>query len=183
MEPLAVGMRTGSPLRASPLQEPRAGAYVLVWATPNGGPSPGTRDRPPAAERRDSLTFLALDHVQLAMPPGGEEPARGFYGGVLGLGEIPKPETMRAGGGVWFRSGGVELHLGPEGNFSPARKAHPGLRVDQIDLLAERCEAAGFPVEWDARYPGVRRFYVHDPFGNRIEVLQPERGATPEEGD
>lgn len=112
--------------------------------------------------------------MQLAIPPGAEEQARAFYGGVLGLGEIPKPETMRASGGAWFRAGGVELHLGIEADFQPARKAHPALRVDDIDVLEARCEGAGCPVEWDARYPGVRRFYVHDPFGNRIEVLQPD---------
>ena len=118
------------------------------------------------------MAFLALDHVQIAMAAGGEDAARGFYGGVLGMHEVPKPEPMRANGGAWFRSGGVELHLGAEPDFEPARKAHPALRVDDLDEVAERCEAAGFAPLWDERYPGVRRFYVADPFGNRIEILQ-----------
>jgi catechol 2,3-dioxygenase-like lactoylglutathione lyase family enzyme len=117
--------------------------------------------------------FLALDHVQLAIPVGGEEDARLFYRDVLGFEEVEKPAPMRSSGGVWFRSGVVELHLGVESDFRPARKAHPGLRVDGIDALASRLSAAGLVLEWDERYPGVRRFYVADPFGNRIEILQP----------
>ena len=120
------------------------------------------------------MGIVALDHVQLAMPAGGEREARGFYAGVLGLEELEKPETMKESGGAWYRGGTVELHLGVERDFRPARKAHPGLRVDDVDALAARCTEAGFPVEWDDRYPGVRRFYVHDPFGDRIEILQRE---------
>jgi catechol 2,3-dioxygenase-like lactoylglutathione lyase family enzyme len=116
--------------------------------------------------------FLSLDHVQLAMPRGGEDAARAFYGGVLGMEEVEKPAPMRSSGGAWFRAGGMELHLGVEDGFRPARKAHPGLRVDDVDAHAVRCAAAGVPVEWDDRYPGVRRVYVADPFGNRIEILQ-----------
>jgi catechol 2,3-dioxygenase-like lactoylglutathione lyase family enzyme len=116
---------------------------------------------------------VKLDHVQLAGPRGCEDDARAFFGGVLGLEEIPKPESMRASGGVWFRVGAEELHIGIEDPFSAARKAHPGLRVDssELDAIAQRLEAAGAPVEWDERYPGVRRFYTADPFGNRIEIL------------
>ena len=119
------------------------------------------------------MSFLDIDHVQLAIPRGGEEEGRSFYAGVLGLEEVEKPEAMRAMGGAWFRAGAVELHLGIEADFRPARKAHPGLMVDDIDAVAGRVAAAGLPVEWDDRYPGVRRFYVYDPFGNRIEILQP----------
>lgn len=115
--------------------------------------------------------LLAIDHVQLAMPAGGEDWARSFYVDVLGLTEVPKPEPMRSSGGVWFRSGEVELHLGVEADFRPARKAHPALRVDGLDALAQRCESMGCRITWDGRYPGVRRFYVDDPFGNRIEFL------------
>jgi uncharacterized protein YndB with AHSA1/START domain/catechol 2,3-dioxygenase-like lactoylglutathione lyase family enzyme len=118
------------------------------------------------------MAYLALDHVQIAMPAGEEDAARAFYHGVLGLDELPKPEPMMANGGAWFRSGGVELHLGVEADFQPARKAHPALRVDHLDAVAARCDAAGHAAQWDERYPGVRRFYVHDPFGNRIEVMQ-----------
>lgn len=124
------------------------------------------------------MRYLALDHVQLAIPPGGEERARPFYRDVLGMEELPKPEPMRASGGAWFRAGGVELHLGVEAGFRPARRAHPALRVEGIDALAARCRDAGVEVEWDGRYPGVRRFYVHDPFGNRIEILQPDPAST-----
>jgi catechol 2,3-dioxygenase-like lactoylglutathione lyase family enzyme len=115
---------------------------------------------------------VRLDHVQLAGPPGCERDARAFYAGVLGLEEIPKPEPMRASGGVWFRIGEHELHIGIEDPFTPARKAHPGLRVapGELDAIAARIAAGGAPVEWDERYPGVRRFYTADPIGNRIEI-------------
>ena len=118
------------------------------------------------------MAYLTLDHVQIAMPAGEEDAARAFYQGVLGLDEVPKPAPMMANGGAWFRSGGVELHLGVEAGFEPARRAHPALRVDDADVVAARCDAAGHPAQWDERYPGMRRFYVHDPFGNRIEVMQ-----------
>jgi catechol 2,3-dioxygenase-like lactoylglutathione lyase family enzyme len=115
---------------------------------------------------------VILDHVQLAGPDGCEEDARRFYGGLLGLTEIEKPEPMRGSGGVWFQLGSHELHIGIEDPFAPARKAHPGLRVEpaELDALADRLSAAGAPVDWDGRYPGVRRFYTADPFGNRIEI-------------
>jgi catechol 2,3-dioxygenase-like lactoylglutathione lyase family enzyme len=116
---------------------------------------------------------VKLDHVQLAGPPGCEDRARAFYGDVLGLAELPKPEPMRASGGVWFKLAAGELHVGIEDPFAPARKAHPALRVDpsELDSFAERLQAAGALVDWDDRYPGVRRFYTADPFGNRIEIL------------
>ena len=115
---------------------------------------------------------MILDHVQIAAPPGSEDATRRFYGDLLGLREIPKPEAMRASGGVWFELGRGELHVGIEEAFAPARKAHPGLRVEpaELDVLAERLSAAGAPVDWDDRYPGIRRFYTADPFGNRIEL-------------
>ena len=118
---------------------------------------------------------MILDHVQLAGPPGCEDEARRFYGGLLGLGEIEKPQSMRASGGVWFSLGAQELHIGIEDQFSPARKAHPGLHVEpaELDLLAGRLTEAGATVDWDDRYPGVRRFYTADPFGNRIEIGAP----------
>jgi SAM-dependent methyltransferase len=124
----------------------------------------------PAQRRR--MAYISLDHVQLAMPRHQEDRARSFYRDVLALTEIPKPETMRASGGAWFRSGGVEIHLGVDTEFTPARKAHPGIRVDDIEAIAARCAAASRAVAWDERYPGVRRFYVDDPFGNRLEILQ-----------
>ena len=115
---------------------------------------------------------MRLDHAQLPMPPGGEDTARSFYRDVLGIPEVPKPSSMLDNGGVWFRDGDAELHFSGEVDFRPASKAHPALRVPNLDALAARCEAAGYPVEWDDRYPGVRRCYVFDPFGNRIELMQ-----------
>jgi catechol 2,3-dioxygenase-like lactoylglutathione lyase family enzyme len=93
---------------------------------------------------------------------------------VRGMEEVLKPEAMRASGGAWFKSGLVELHLGVEADFRAARKAHPAVRVDDIEAFATRCSEVGLNIEWDDRYPGVRRFYVSDPFGNRLELLQPE---------
>ena len=116
----------------------------------------------------DRRVVRVLDHVQVMMPVGGEDDARRFYGGILGLTEVEKPEPMQANGGVWFAEG---IHVSAEGGFSPARRAHPALRVDDIDSLAEALAAAGCDVTWDERWPGVRRFYTRDPFGNRVEAL------------
>jgi catechol 2,3-dioxygenase-like lactoylglutathione lyase family enzyme len=114
-----------------------------------------------------------LHHVQLAMPRGREDEARGFFVGVLGMTEIEKPPVLAARGGAWFRGGGVEIHLGVEDPFAPARKAHPGLVVDDLDDAARRVATTGQDVAWDTDFPGFRRFYAHDPFGNRLEFLEP----------
>ena len=111
-----------------------------------------------------------LDHVQLACPRGGEDEARRFYGELLGLKEIEKPEALRSRGGVWFECGGQQLHLGVEEPFSPARKAHPALRVGSVAELEALASRLG-EVSWDSELPGFRRFYVSDPFGNRLELL------------
>ena len=111
-----------------------------------------------------------LDHVQLACPRGGEGEARRFYGGLLGLSEIEKPEPLRSRGGVWFECGAQQLHLGVEEPFAPARKAHPALLVESVDAL-EALGARLGEVTWDSDLPGYRRFYVADPFGNRLELL------------
>ena len=118
------------------------------------------------------MVILALDHIQLAMPPGGEDLARAFYCSVLGLVEQPKPENLARRGGVWFAAGVVRLHLGVEPGFAPARKAHPAFLVDDLDRLRRDCIAAGHAVIEDEPLPGYRRFYVDDPFGNRIECLE-----------
>lgn len=124
-------------------------------------------------------TFVRLHHVQLAIPAGGEDECRAFWGGLLGFEELPKPPVLAARGGCWFRSGGVEVHLGVEADFAPARKAHPGLEVRGLDALAARLAEAGRPVVPDGELPGHRRFYVDDPFGNRLELLEPlEPGAV-----
>jgi catechol 2,3-dioxygenase-like lactoylglutathione lyase family enzyme len=117
--------------------------------------------------------ILGLDHVQLAAPPGCEAQARRFFGELLGLQEIPKPPELAARGGVWFRCGEQELHVGVAEPFVAAAKAHPALRVEPEALagLAERLAGAGSEPEWDEALPGVRRFFVCDPWGNRLELL------------
>ena len=118
------------------------------------------------------VRIVAIDHVQLAMPPGGEDRARAFYTGLLGLPEVAKPPVLAARGGCWFESGAVKLHLGAEGEFRPARKAHPALLVDDLAALADVLERAGVAVRPDTEIPGVARCHVDDPFGNRIELIQ-----------
>jgi catechol 2,3-dioxygenase-like lactoylglutathione lyase family enzyme len=118
------------------------------------------------------MTVLALDHVQLAIPRGGEETARGFYGGVLGFTEVPKPEPMRARGGLWFQAGPVGVHLGVQDDPHPPEKAHPAFVVRGLDAYLARLRAAG--CEWRAsdEIAGVRRGHTRDPFGNRIELIE-----------
>ncbi|TYB62770.1 glyoxalase [Nonomuraea sp. PA05] len=114
------------------------------------------------------MTIKALHHVQLAAPAGSEASLREFYAGVLGLREVPKPPELARRGGVWFRGEGVEIHLGVEEGFRPARKAHPAFLVDDLDAYADRFPGA----RPDHLFPGYRRIYVSDPVGNRIELLQ-----------
>ena len=127
------------------------------------------------AQSYRSAPPLALDHVQVAAPPGCEAAARAFYGGLLGLPELDKPEALRARGGAWFAlAGGGRLHVGVADPFTAATKAHPALRaggVDALRALADRVAGAGAPVRWDAEIPGVARFHTADPWGNRIELL------------
>jgi len=118
------------------------------------------------------MRILGLDHVQLAMPPGEEAAARRFYGGVLGLTEVPKPAPLAPRGGCWFVGGRAVLHLGVEAEFAPARKAHPALLVDDLAAWVEHLVAAGIAVVPDETLPEVRRCYVADPFGNRIELIE-----------
>ena len=109
------------------------------------------------------------------MPVGEEERARQFFIDVLGMTEIAKPAVLAERGGVWFRTGGLELHLGVESGFRPARKAHPGILVEDLDALSRRLTAAGYSVRLDGDFPGFRRFYATDPFDNRLEFLEPHR--------
>ena len=117
--------------------------------------------------------YERLHHVLLSMPAGEEERARAFYGGVLGMTEAEKPPGLAARGGAWFRAGGVELHLGVDPDFRPATKAHPALLIDDLDAVAARLSAAGQDATWDGEFPGHRRIYAVDPFGNRLEFLEP----------
>jgi catechol 2,3-dioxygenase-like lactoylglutathione lyase family enzyme len=117
---------------------------------------------------------LALDHFQLAMPRGEEPAARAFYGRVLGLAEIPKPELSAARGGLWFQCGPQQLHLGVDDDFRPAKKAHPAFVVDDLEALAKELQAEGYPVVLDCvQIEGGRRIFTEDPFGNRVELTQP----------
>jgi Glyoxalase/Bleomycin resistance protein/Dioxygenase superfamily. len=121
-----------------------------------------------------AFAFEGIDHVQLAAPEGCEAEARAFFGGLLGWEEIPKPETLQKRGGVWFRCGEHEVHIGVQQDFVPAMKAHPAFRVRNLDELRAHLLASGVRLtDDDARAEeGVRRFYVSDPFGNRIEFLE-----------
>jgi catechol 2,3-dioxygenase-like lactoylglutathione lyase family enzyme len=119
------------------------------------------------------VDVLGLDHVQLAAPRGCEAEARHFFGELLGLPEIPKPDVLRERGGAWFSLGEQQLHIGVDEPFTPARKGHPALRVapGKLDDLADRLRAFGHIVTWDDALPGSRRFYTEDPWGNRIELV------------
>ena len=116
-------------------------------------------------------TFVGFDHVQLDMPEGAQDRARAFYCQVLGMQEPPKPARLRQAA-VWCRLGSVELHLSAEPVAVTSQSAHPGIRVQGLRELADQCEAAGYQPRFDDRYPGRRRFYMEDPFGNRLEFLE-----------
>lgn len=124
------------------------------------------------------MSSFALDHIQVAAPAGCEGEARRFYGELLGLAEIEKPPLLAARGGCWFRLGAHELHIGVVSDFVPATKAHPGITVSPASALqdlARRLEGAGVAVEWadPTEIAGRERFHVHDPWGNRLELLAP----------
>ena len=120
------------------------------------------------------VRVLGLDHVQVAIPRGGEDRARTFYADLLGLNEIPKPAPLAGRGGLWLQCGQLQLHLGVEEPFSPARKAHPALRIHGYDDLLARLAAAGYPAVPDTSLPEVERASVSDPFGNRVELINGE---------
>jgi len=120
--------------------------------------------------------LTSIDHVQLAIPRGGEEAARAMFVGLLGLAEVPKPESLQKRGGCWFKGEHVFVHCGVDPNFQPATKAHIAFRVDDLDALAAALAAAGQQVVWDEELADEKRFYATDPFGNRLEFMA-ERGA------
>ena len=119
------------------------------------------------------MKILSIDHVQIAMPAGEEEKARSFYVEQLGFTEIPKPPDLAKRGGAWFQAGSVQLHLGVESDFRPARKAHPAFVVDDLEAAISNVQRAGY--ETDTSQPplnGYKRAHVFDPFGNRIELME-----------
>jgi catechol 2,3-dioxygenase-like lactoylglutathione lyase family enzyme len=119
------------------------------------------------------MPLLSLDHVQLAMPPGREGEARAFYEDILQIPEVAKPMHLAKRGGCWFERGTLKVHLGVEQDFRPAKKAHPAFIVDDLTSLSERLAGAGHPVRSEEPLEGYRRMYVDDPFGNRIELMEP----------
>jgi catechol 2,3-dioxygenase-like lactoylglutathione lyase family enzyme len=125
------------------------------------------------------MRVRSIDHVQLAMPAGEEERARGFYSGALRLPEVPKPPHLAARGGCWFESDTVKIHLGVDPEFRPARKAHPALLVEDLQKLVGRLRAGGYALVDDDPLEGYQRIYVYDPFGNRLELMEPhaKRGS------
>jgi catechol 2,3-dioxygenase-like lactoylglutathione lyase family enzyme len=118
------------------------------------------------------MTILRINHVQLAMPRGLENEARRFYGEVLGLREIPKPPALAVRGGVWFELGDAQLHLGVDADFRPAKKTHVAFEVADLDSAMVRCQAAGHEPRSDDSIQGLRRFFVDDSFGNRLELME-----------
>jgi len=119
------------------------------------------------------MQVKGFDHVQLAMPAGGEAAARAFYAGLLGIPEVKKPANLAKRGGCWFESGALKLHLGVEQDFRPARKAHPALIVSDLPALIKRLTEGGYHVVEDEPLSGYERRFVNDPFGNRIELMEP----------
>jgi catechol 2,3-dioxygenase-like lactoylglutathione lyase family enzyme len=120
------------------------------------------------------MHVYALDHVQIAMPSRGEPAARQFYGELLGLTELPKPSNLALRGGLWFQCGPLQVHLGVEPDFSPAKKAHPAFLVHDLNAVREALAKAGHEVTLDPEpSPGVERIFTQDPFGNRIELIEP----------
>lgn len=114
-----------------------------------------------------------IHHVQVAMPPGGEAVARAFYGDMLGFEEVEKPASLEGRGGVWFQTGNLQLHVGVEEDFLPAKKAHIAYLVDDLEVMKQRLEAAHLPTSYDVPLPGYDRLHTTDIFGNRLELLTP----------
>lgn len=119
-----------------------------------------------------SHTYSGLDHVQVAAPTGSEETARAFYGQLLGMGEIPKPDVLLKRGGIWFQCGAHQLHIGVQDEFTAASKAHPAFAVNGIEALRNKLVSCGIEIVEDVPLEGVVRFHIRDPFGNRIEFVE-----------
>lgn len=123
-----------------------------------------------------ALRWRGIDHVQVAIPTGGEDRARAFYDGVLGLPEVPKPPILAARGGAWFEAGSTRLHCGAQAEFVPARKAHPALLIAGLRAFVDE---SGLDVRWSDEIAGTVRCHVDDPFGNRIELIECGDQAAP----
>lgn len=147
-----------SAMRRSPPSRD-SGAHDRIVLRPRAGYSPA------------GVHVIGIDHVQLAMPAGGENAAREFYARLLGIPEVPKPPALAKRGGAWFESGNLKVHLGVDPDFRPARKAHPGLLVRDLTALVRQLRSAGYDVE-EARVDDRPRAYVDDPFGNRLELVE-----------
>jgi catechol 2,3-dioxygenase-like lactoylglutathione lyase family enzyme len=119
------------------------------------------------------MFVIDIDHVQIAAPKGCEEEARNFFGRLLKLEEIEKPEPLRSRGGCWFKVGSRQLHIGVEEDFRAATKAHPAFAVSDVEALFAVLNQAEVRCVWDKAVASVRRFYVNDPWGNRLEFTEP----------
>jgi catechol 2,3-dioxygenase-like lactoylglutathione lyase family enzyme len=122
------------------------------------------------------MPIKSLDHVQLAMPAGREAEARAFYEALLGIPEKAKPPSLAKRGGCWFERGSIKIHLGVESDFRPARKAHPAFIVENLAQLVATLADAGHPARPDEALEDCTRVFVDDPFGNRIELIEPLAG-------
>jgi catechol 2,3-dioxygenase-like lactoylglutathione lyase family enzyme len=119
------------------------------------------------------MKILSIDHVHIAIPSGEEDKARSFYVNVLGFTEIPKPPVLSKNGGAWFQSENVQLHIGIEEDFRPARKAHPAFIVDDLSAMLEKVQQAGYGIDHSQPpLDGYERVHIFDPFGNRIELME-----------
>lgn len=124
------------------------------------------------------MGIIGIDHIQIAMPKGREQEAREFYQNILGIPEVPKPDELSGRGGAWFENGKLKIHLGVEDDFRPARKAHPGLLVEALEKLSAILRSKGYDVADDRSLLDVKRAFTHDPFGNRIELIQYDSGKA-----
>jgi catechol 2,3-dioxygenase-like lactoylglutathione lyase family enzyme len=123
-----------------------------------------------------------IDHVQVLSPTGSEDDARSFFGELLGLAEVPKPQALAGRGGVWFAVGAQQLHVSVEEQFTPAPRAHPAFVVDDLDAVRVRLEQASVPVREVVPFEGIRRFHANDPFGNRIEFMEADPAGFARQG-
>ncbi len=123
--------------------------------------------------------YLGIDHVQLAAPPGCEAAARKFYVETLGMDELKKPAALQQRGGIWLKCGMHQVHIGVQVNFTPATKAHPAIRVLDMRSLRSRLQQLNVEVTEDDALPGLDRFYIHDPFGNRLEFVEAQLLPAP----